>query len=95
MIILTGLEIEEFLYQLSELKLLKQDSVAWKCLIGCDASVAVEMASTYHFSALTRAEMTALRAEQTCDWGLIVGRAYTSVVHSMHTGSGPNKPSVQ
>lgn len=48
MIIQTCLEIEEFLYQLSEFKLLKQDSATWKCLIGRDAGVAVEMASTYH-----------------------------------------------
>lgn len=63
MIIQTGLEIEEFLYQLSEFKLLKQDFATWKYLIGRDAGVAVEMTSTYHFSAMTRAEMTALRTE--------------------------------
>jgi hypothetical protein len=66
-IIQTGLEIEEFLYQLSEFQLRKQDSATWKCLIGRDAVVAVEMARTYHFSAVTRAKMIALRAEPTCD----------------------------
>jgi hypothetical protein len=55
-IIQTCLEIEEFLYQLNEFKLLKQDSATWKGLIGRDAGVAVEMARTCHFSAMTRAE---------------------------------------
>ena len=36
------------------------------------------MASTYHFSAMTRAEMTALRAEPTLEWDLILGRPHTS-----------------
>jgi len=58
MIIQTGLEIEEFLYQLSEFKILKQDFATWKCPIGRDAGVAVEMTNTYHFGAMTRAEMT-------------------------------------
>lgn len=68
MITQTGLEIEEFLYQLSEFKLLKQYSATWKCLIGRDAGVAVEMAGTCHLSAVTRAKIIALRAEPTCDW---------------------------